>query len=266
MGRWLGVVLAVAGGFSAPALAQPDPCAGVTCSERGECMLEDGDPFCLCQDGYAAEGLRCVPADAPAPDERALRSSSIGARIVMIASAEGGRRMHAVGRDLAEYPGPLAQYVKPGGLWCTDFVAWVYRAAGAPFTGGYQGGWHLTNNFAVRRWFARSGRWVANGSPEWARFTPRPGDYLRFHTDRYGHSGIVRYVAGSTLYTIEGNSRGEVRLRRYWQYHLNQRIDGFGIVTSPEARVALLRSPQDQGAGRRLDEQARERRGERARP
>ncbi|MCA9608895.1 MAG: hypothetical protein KC619_24995, partial [Myxococcales bacterium] len=130
------------------------------------------------------------------------------------------------------------------------------------------GGWHLTNNYAVRRWFLRSGRWVANGGPTWGAFQPRPGDYLRFHTDRYGHSAIVRYVAGDTLYTIEGNSRGEVRLRRYPHYKQNTRIDGFGIVTQPDVRAALLatRSAQDQGAGRGLDEQAGEGRPDRARP
>ncbi len=261
---WIALVLV---GVATPAAAQPDPCAEVSCG-HGECMLEGREPFCFCEDGWAAEGLRCVPAPPSSVDPRAQRSSSVGARIVMIASAEGGRRMGAVGRDLAEYPGPLAQYVKPGDFWCSDFVSWVYRAAGVPFTGGYQGGWQLTNNYAMRRWFQRHGSWVANGSPEWERFTPRPGDYLRFHTDRYGHSGIVRYVAGDTLYTIEGNSRGEVRLRHYYHFRDNQRIDGFGIATQVEPRVARLRrgSAQDQGAGRRLDGEADERREDRARP
>ncbi|MCA9605961.1 MAG: CHAP domain-containing protein [Myxococcales bacterium] len=266
MGRWIAVVLVVTGA-TVTAEAQPDACAGVDCG-HGECMLEGREPFCFCEDGYAADGLRCSLAPTPPVDPRAARSSSVGARIVSIASAEGGRMLHAVGRDLAEYPGRLSQYVKPGGLWCTDFVSWVFRAAGAPFSGGYQGGWHLTNNYAVRRWFQRSSRWVANGSPEWERFTPRPGDYLRFHTDRYGHSAIVRYVAGETLYTVEGNSRGEVRLRHYYHWRLNQRIDGFGIVTQVEPRVAQLRrgSTQDEGAGGGLDEEADERSRERARP
>ncbi|MBX3275723.1 MAG: CHAP domain-containing protein [Sandaracinaceae bacterium] len=231
---------------AATARAQPDACAEVTCSGHGECMLEDREPLCFCEEGYAAEGLRCVRA-APSPaDERARRSSSIGARIVMIASAEGGRWLPGVGRDLAEYPGRLAQYLKPGGLWCSEFVSWVYRAAGVPFTSGYEGGWLLTTNVAVERWFARAGRWIANGTAAWARFSPRPGDYLRFRTDRHGHSGIVRYVAGDTLYTVEGNSRGQVRLRRYPRFRDNPRIAGFGVVTLPDARVAS-------SAGRDLD-------------
>ena len=88
------------------------------------------------------------------------------------------------------------------------------------------------------------------------------------NTDRYGHSAIVRYVAGETLYTVEGNSRGEVRLRHYYHWRLNQRIDGFGIVTQVEPRVAQLQSDsaQDERARRGLDEEADERRRDRARP
>ena len=227
---------------AAPASAQPSPCSGVQCSGHGTCLEERQDPFCLCDDGYAADGLRCEAHPDPEPDAGALRSSSIGARIVRIASAEAGRRAPEVGRDLDEYPRTMQQYLKPGELWCTDFVAWVYRAAGVPFTGGYQGGWHLTNNYAVRAWFERHDRWVANGSPAWDTFQPRPGDYLRFHTSRFGHSAIVRYVAGDALYTVEGNARGGVvRLQRYPHYKQNRRIDGFGLVTQADPRRALLR-------------------------
>lgn len=227
--------------LAAPTAAQEDECAAVDCSGHGECMLEDHEPFCLCEDGYAADALTCTEAPPPPADARALRSVSLGARVVQIASEQGGRSGGMVGREReGQSIGPLRDYVKPGGLWCTDFVSWVYRIAGVPFTGGYQGGWHLTNNYAVRRWFQRQNRWVAKGTPEFTRFQPRPGDYLRFHTNRHGHSAIVRYVAGHTLYTIEGNSRGLVRLRRYWHYQQNRRIDGFGIVTNAEARAALL--------------------------
>lgn len=230
--------------LAAEARAQ-DACDEVECSGHGECMLEDDDPFCLCEDGYAATDLRCVPVEDPGRSEAARRSSSIGARIVQIATAQGGRSAGMVGRDRPDDPGPLRRFLKPGEMWCSDFVAWVYRAAGVPFTGGYHGGWHLTNNYAMRTWFSRQDRWVARDSESYRRFQPRPGDYLRFDTrSGNGHSAIVRYVAGSTLYTIEGNARGGVvRLRRYWHYKRNRRIDGFGIVTNAEARSQLLVGP-----------------------
>lgn len=225
----------------ASAAAQPDACDGVACSEHGGCMLEREEPFCLCDEGYAAAGLSCEPAPEAMIDPAALRSASLGARIVRLAVSEGGRRMGQVGQDRTTYPGRLIEHIKVGALWCTDFVSWVYRAAGIPFTGGYDGGWHITNNYAVRAWFQRQDRWVGRESREWAHFTPQPGDYLRFHTSTHGHSAIVRYVAGDTLYTIEGNSRGLVRLRHYARYRERRRIDGFGIVTRPGRRRAWLR-------------------------
>ncbi len=38
-----------------------DPCATVDCSGHGECGVFGGEPRCVCDDGYRAEGLNCVP-------------------------------------------------------------------------------------------------------------------------------------------------------------------------------------------------------------
>lgn len=236
------LLVLIAGALAgAPARGQ-EPCDRLDCAGHGECMMEGPVPFCFCEDGYMAEELACVPATDPPPSEEVLRSPRTGARIVRIAAAEDRRPMGAVGRHLAGEPGPLRRYVTPRELWCTDFVSWVYRVAGVPFTGGADGGWHLSNNHAVRAWFRRGARWIANRTPEWERFAPEPGDYVRFHTRSYGHSGIVERVRGDALHTIEGNPMGQVERRRYPAYRGNPRIDGFGIVTRPAERIALLRS------------------------
>ncbi len=39
-----------------------EPCAGVSCSDHGACAVLDGEPVCLCDEGYDAEGLECVEA------------------------------------------------------------------------------------------------------------------------------------------------------------------------------------------------------------
>src|SRR5690606_4867174 len=113
----------------------------------------------------------------------------------------------------------------PGEMWCSDFVSWVYRAAGVPFTGGYEGGWRLNNNFAIRRWFQRRGRWVDRDSEAWPTFEPQAGDYIRMHTrSGHGHSGIVRYsTPAGVLYTVEGNVGNRVRLRRYPRFRERDR-------------------------------------------
>lgn len=42
-----------------------DPCAGVTCSGAGNCVLEGDRPTCQCDSGYATEGLTCVGDESP---------------------------------------------------------------------------------------------------------------------------------------------------------------------------------------------------------
>ena len=104
--------------------------------------------------------------------------------------------------------------------WCADFVSWVLRAAGRPFTGGASGGWRLAWTLDVRGWFAERGtfrdRLVAD---------PQPGDVVWF---RSGHVGIVRRATSTTIDTIEGNSDNAVRARTYEGWRLNSNIGGFG--------------------------------------
>lgn len=221
------VVLAVA----LPARAQQhDPCAGVRCGAHGVCVSEVQEAYCFCDEGFEAVGRACVRA----PVRRhavTIPASDVGARIVGLASAEDGRDLANVGRGRASMePGPLARYVAPGGLWCSDFVSWVYRAAGVPFTGGYHGGWMLPNNVAIRRWFVRRSAWVAHDDAGYRSFAPSPGDYVRIRTSTWGHSAIVRAVVGDTLHLVEGNARGHVRLIRYEHFRQHERIEGFGLV------------------------------------
>jgi glycosidase len=37
-----------------------DPCLGVTCSGKGECVVENDEPLCDCDKGYIAEDLECI--------------------------------------------------------------------------------------------------------------------------------------------------------------------------------------------------------------
>jgi hypothetical protein len=240
-----------------PVIAQPSasPCAGVRCGEHGECFPESSEAYCLCDEGYQAIGTTCARAPRAAPSSAI---DGLGARIVAIASAEIDRPLDRVGTARQGVPGPLSQFVRAGSFWCSDFVSWVYRAADAPFTGGYRGGWLLTNNAAIRRWFARRGGWVAHGSAEWAAFSPEPGDYVRIHTPTWGHSAIVRSVAEGTLELIEGNDGGRVRTVRYAPWRAHPRIDGFGR-TIALARAIHPASHQSTSEGRGAARAARER-------
>ena len=232
-----GIVAGLAHAQNAPP-PRRDPCRDVHCG-HGRCVSEMEDAFCFCEEGYAASGLACR-AVQPA---RALVSqpSSIGLSIVQVAIAEDGRDLAHVGEGRSLPPGPLARYVRAGGLWCSDFVSWVYRAAGVPFTGGYEGGWMLPNNAAIRGWFERRGTWVGRTERGYGSFQPRPGDYVRISTPTWNHSAIVRYAEGSTLYAVEGNAGGHVRLTRYTRWREDVRLEGFGLVSLAVPRVEALR-------------------------
>lgn len=39
-----------------------DPCAGVTCSGHGDCVVVAGQPSCECEYTYKPDGLNCIPA------------------------------------------------------------------------------------------------------------------------------------------------------------------------------------------------------------
>jgi hypothetical protein len=223
--------------------AAPAPCDGVRCSRHGACVSEDAQAYCFCDEGYRAESLTCVPA--PAIQRRTV-STVDGTRIVEVALAEEGRRLEQVGALRVEAPGPLSRWVS-GTLWCSDFVSWVYRVAGVPFSGGYGDGrgWHLTSNTTIRTWYQRRHAWVDHDTDAWPTFRPRAGDYVRISTPTWGHSAIVRYVEGSTLYTVEGNASGRVVTTRYRDFRAHPRIDGFGMTTMADARIAATRAQGD---------------------
>lgn len=84
--------------------------------------------------------------------------------------------------------------------WCADFVSWVYKTAGKPFTGGASGGWRIASVSGVRAWFEKNGRYTQNGPG----VTPKPGD--TYMTAGESHIGIVEKVEDGKVYTISGNT------------------------------------------------------------
>ncbi len=158
------------------------------------------------------------------PNYPSLRADPLpridGGSIVLVAS-----RLAAL--QIVETPtgsnfGPAIAVFTDGNAepWCADFVSWVLRAAGYPFSGGASGGWRIAWTLDVRAWFAARGayreRLVAD---------PAPGDVIWF---RHGHIGIVTRVTGSSIETVEGNAGDAVRSKVYAQWRSNSAIGGFG--------------------------------------
>ncbi|MFP5319467.1 MAG: CHAP domain-containing protein [Acidimicrobiia bacterium] len=124
-----------------------------------------------------------------------------------------------------------------GEAWCADFVSWVYREAGHPFSGGVDGGWRLPGVTGLRAWLERNGIWHNRGE----RDTPRPGDVIVFGDE--DHTGIVERLddAGTptdpsddVIHTVEGNTSNEVGRRSYWLG--DAQVLGWGRMRSDAAQ------------------------------
>lgn len=147
------------------------------------------------------------------------------------------------------FPG---KYYAAGYNWCSEFVSWVYKQAGCPFTeGGYSqrivdppddGKWMQRSSSRCIEWFKANGFYVHREDTLWYSFTPKLGDYVfigRYGSDRM-HSGLVEYLGcDGTLHTIEGNNAGRAVMKfQYPHYKINSDdngeangvILGFGVI------------------------------------
>ncbi len=76
----LTLIMTVLAGFillSRASLAQDtDPCAKVSCSGHGTCVIKGDDPVCACENGYQADsvGLSCVPNTPVATETRTVKA------------------------------------------------------------------------------------------------------------------------------------------------------------------------------------------------
>ena len=89
------------------------------------------------------------------------------------------------------------------GQWCAMFVSWCANQAGIPNDIVY---YHAYCPYGVT-WFKNQGRWQASAY-QGGSYVPKRGDIIYFKNSQgiAGHIGIVDYVSGSTVYTLEGNT------------------------------------------------------------
>jgi hypothetical protein len=187
--------------------ADIDPCEGISCGAHGTCVVAGESPVCECDEGYHPEGLSCVEDDPIDPCEGVVcgdnahcedglcvcdpdyegdpqagctpimtTEQTVRAELVDIATAELG---YCEGVDDRPY-----MQLQPG-LWCYDFVSWVYS----------QCSYGLPSPLSLPQHYTDS---LPQG------WRPEPGDLIKFNIQHYG---MVSEVSpdGQTIYTIEGN-------------------------------------------------------------
>jgi hypothetical protein len=154
--------------------------------------------------------------------------------------------MSQIGRNDSDCGGSGC-YGGNGSAWCSEFVSWVYKKAGYPFSGST---WLLTSTSKITSWFSNNSTYITRSSSDWSKFTPRPGDYVyigRAGDPKRKHSGIVRSIGSNgTCYTIEGNNSGrDVDTYSYPNWRTNTTnnspdngiILGFGLRTGKNIRL-----------------------------
>ena len=102
------------------------------------------------------------------------------------------------------------------GGWCTTFVLWCYNKAGEAYNTKLYGSIvpNGGNCNSMISWFTNKGRYHKASSG----YSPKQGDLVFFDWSSNGssqHVGIVDYVSGTSVYTIEGNCSGKVKKMSY---------------------------------------------------
>lgn len=137
--------------------------------------------------------------------------SSEGAQSVV----EVANREYDKNKGIAEYGGTILQYTDGRQeAWCADFVSWVYKEAGMPFTDGIGNdpkGWQHPGVVNLQTWFKQKQIYFEAGDQK-----PQPGDvafYIGAQTPdptSGEHVNIVVAVNGDTMTTVGGNESQQV--------------------------------------------------------
>lgn len=139
----------------------------------------------------------------------AASESEIRSTVVSIAQGEVGYTGTSTTSKYGEW------YGYQGG-WCTTFVLWCFNQTGTSYDIKLNGNIIPSggNCNSMISWFKNKDRY----HPASEGYTPVTGDIVFFDWSGNGssqHVGIVNYISGSTVYTIEGNCSGKVKAREY---------------------------------------------------
>lgn len=132
-------------------------------------------------------GLLQAPVPAQAAYENTYvntgdqRADLIGVALTQVGYTEGKNNYTKYG----------VWYGAPNTAWCGMFISWCANQAGIPTSVLKKTGFASASSFGISTYYAKDK-------------TPQPGDLL-FKTNN-SHVGIVYYVEGDYVYTIEGNT------------------------------------------------------------
>lgn len=120
----------------------------------------------------------------------------------------------------------ISKYNGHPNAWCADFVSWVLKQSGIPFTGGADGGWHIPAVQGVQAYFQKANKWHPKGQG----YVPKPGDVVVYNEGQSPypqHVNIVIEVNGTGFTTIGGNEGNRVSKNSHSSFDASY-ITGYG--------------------------------------
>lgn len=119
--------------------------------------------------------------------------------------------------------------------WCTMFVSWVTKEAGAPFVDPKNESWRIIKSRTLADYLNQTGTWYDRQEVIDGNLEPRLGDFVVFwrgnFEDNLGHVDIVvkQADANGTVGLVGGNIRDRVDYREM-TYKDNYGFLGFGRI------------------------------------
>lgn len=184
---------------------------GVVCGGISDSELKTNIPNQDSQDQNTANTSVGTSLDQCLSSEESSSSqelTEVGKKVVAVAERE-------LQLKPVEYDSNVLKYSSGNREpWCADFVSWVYKEAGVPFSGGASGGWRIAAVLNLQKFF--------QNTPGYEYFEvgqkpPQPGDvafYIGSQTPDGGstrHVNIVTEVNDNVMMTIGGNESDTVK-------------------------------------------------------
>lgn len=174
-------------------------------------------------DGTTPDG--CTSADGSTVSGPTIQ------KIIKIAEQELAKNVHEYDSNTLKYTTGRQE------PWCADFVSWVLKEAGVPFTAGGYHGWQIPGVLSMQAWF-KAGKngstYIPAGSGR-----PQPGDigfYIGAQNPDGGgsteHVNIIIAVSsdGKTMTAIGGNQSDRVTKRVQSTARGANSLAGFGRI------------------------------------
>ncbi|NLE80112.1 MAG: CHAP domain-containing protein [Rhodococcus sp.] len=94
--------------------------------------------------------------------------------------------------------------------WCANFVSWIMREVGEPFSNPNSGHWRIPGVYTLREYYQSQSRY----EPADSGYRPVVGDVVLYDNDMWvgQHTNFVVAVDGDTAITVGGNELGKIRV------------------------------------------------------